>query len=402
VARIVCVLYDDPAEGHPLAYARDDIPRVELYPDGHIPPSPAAVDFRFGELLGDVTGALGLRNFLKVRGHTLIATADRDGPNSTLDQELAEADIVISQACWPARLTAERIARASKLRLVITAGVGSHHIDLEAAARHHVTVAEIAGSASASAAEYTVMLILALFHNAIPSFVPNVTRDGSIGDYARRAYDIEGMNVGSVGAGRAGFAVLRRLRAFDVRLHYTDPRRLPLAVESEFGLTYHPTPASMVPVCDAVTVHCPLHERTARLFDADMIGRMKRGAYLVNTAADGICDHDAVARALETKKLAGYATDTISPLSPSETATHLAGSTLSAQARYAAGTREVLECWFSGEPIRDDYLIVHRGVLTSVGARSCGITRRTSAVPRRSADVPVITAHGIRRNCGRD
>jgi formate dehydrogenase len=370
---VICVLYDDPVEGHPLVYARDDLPRVELYPDGHTIPSPAATDFRSGELLGDVTGALGLRKFLEAHGHTLIVTADQGGPNSVFDRELRDADIVISQACWPACLTAERISRAPKLRLVITAGVGSDHIHLEAAKRHGITVTEIAGSASISAAEYAVMLILSLVHNAV------ATQDRGIGDYARRAYDLEGMQVGIVGAGRSGFAVLRRLRPFDVRLHYTDPRRLPLAVENELGLTYHSNLAAMVRICDVVTIHCPLHGRTARLFDTDMIGQMKRGTYLVNTASDGICDLDAVSRAVETGKLAGYATDTRSPALSSETLVHVAGSTLPAQARYAAGTREILECWFDGLPIRDDYLIVDRGRLTGIGARSYGITHVIAA-----------------------
>jgi formate dehydrogenase len=189
------------------------------------------------------------------------------------------------------------------------------------------------------------------------------------------------MHVGSVGAGRSGFALLRRLHPFDARLHYTDPRRLPLAVESELGLTYHPTTAVMVPTCDVVTIHCPLHAETARLFDADMIGRMKRGAYLINTAQGGICEPDAVTLALETGRLAGYAADTRSTLSPSGTPIHVAGATLAAQARYAAGTREVLECWFAGVSIRDDYLIVDRGTLTAVGRRSYGMDRRTHAPP---------------------
>jgi formate dehydrogenase len=381
VARVVCVLYEDPTDGHPLVYARDGIPRVELYPDGQTIPSPTEVDFRLGELLGDVTGALGLRSFLEARGHTLIVTSDRDGPDSVLDQALPDADIVISQACWPACLTSERIAKAPKLRLVITAGAGSNHIDLEAAARHKITVAEITSSASISAAEYAVMLILSLVHNAVPSSLPGTRPDRNIGDYARRAYDLEGMHVGSVGAGRSGFALLRRLRPFDVRLHYTDPRRLPLAVENELGLTYHPTSADMVPTCDVVTIHCPLHVETARLFDTDMIGRMKRGAYLINTAQDGICDPDAVTHALETGTLAGYAADTRTDLSPSGTPTHIAGSTLAAQARYAAGTREVLECWFDGVSIRGDYLIVDRGTLTGLGRRSYGMDRRAHAMP---------------------
>jgi formate dehydrogenase len=291
------------------------------------------------------------------------------------DQELPQADIVISQACWPASLTAERIAKASKLRLVITAGVGSNHIDLEAAACQKITVAEITASASISAAEYGVMLILSLVHNAVPSSLPGATPDRNIGDYASRAYDLEGMHVGSVGAGRSGFALLRRLRPFDVRLHYTDPRRLPLAVENELGLTYHLNSADMVSTCDVVTINCPLHAGTARLFDTDMIGRMKRGAYLINTAQDGICNPAAVATALETGRLAGYAADIRCALSPSGTPTHVAGSTLAAQARYAAGTREVLECWFDGVSIRDDYLIVDRGALTGLGRRSYGMGR---------------------------
>jgi formate dehydrogenase len=166
------------------------------------------------------------------------------------------------------------------------------------------------------------------------------------------------------------------LRPFDVRLHYTDPRRLPVAVEAEFGLTYHPDAASMVRACDVVSIHCPLHDATAHLFDAEMIGRMRRGAYLVNTGPRGICDPDAIERALETGQLAGYAADTSAPSIQSEVPAHVAGSTLSAQARYAAGTREVLECWFDGVPIRDDYLLVDRGTLTGVGGRTYGLTRR--------------------------
>jgi formate dehydrogenase len=181
------------------------------------------------------------------------------------------------------------------------------------------------------------------------------------------------MQVGSVGAGRAGFAFLRRLRPFDVRLHYTDPRRLPSLVESELGLTYHPSVAAMASVCDVVSIHSPLNGGTAALFDAAMIGRMKRGAYLVNTSAGAICDPGAVADALNSGRLAGYATDADYPPPASGIPERAAGSTLSAQARYAAGTREVLESWFSGEPIRAEYLIIDRGRPTRIGSRSYGI-----------------------------
>ena len=85
VARVVCVLYDDPALGHPHAYAIDGIPRIELYADGQTTPSPSAIDFKPGELLGDVTGVLGLRKFLAAHGHSLVVVSDHDGPTSTFD-----------------------------------------------------------------------------------------------------------------------------------------------------------------------------------------------------------------------------------------------------------------------------------------------------------------------------
>jgi formate dehydrogenase len=384
VARVLCVLYEDPADGHPHDYGRAGVPRIELYPDGQTTPSPAASDFGPGELLGDLTGALGLPKFLAAHGHTLIATSDHDGPSSVFDQALPDAEILITQACWPAALNAERIANAPKLRLVITAGTGSSHIDLDAAARRGITVVEITYSDSISTAEYAVLLVLSLVHNTGLAFATGATPPSTLADHARRAYDLEGMHVGSIGAGRTGLAFLRRLRPFDVHLHYADPRRLPLLVENELGLTYHPGAAVMAATCDVLTIHTPLNRETLGLVDTAMIGRMKRGAYLINTAAAAICDPAAVTHGLKTGRLAGFATDAPRPPLVSGTAAHVAGATLSAQARYAAGTREVLECWFDGLPIRGEYLILDHGQPTVVGARSYGIDRQAPAFVRSS------------------
>ena len=122
--KIVCVLYDDPVAGYPPQYARQEIPVLKAYPGGQTMPSPSAIDFVPGELLGSVSGGLGLRKFVESRGHSLIITADKDGPDSVLERELVDADVVISQPFWPAYITAERIAKAPDLRLAITAGSG--------------------------------------------------------------------------------------------------------------------------------------------------------------------------------------------------------------------------------------------------------------------------------------
>src|SRR3984957_20255205 len=299
MAKVVCVLYDDPVDGYPTTYPRDTLPHLERYPGGQTLPTPSAIDFTPGTLLGSVSGELGVRRYLEGLGHELVVTSDKDGENSEFDRHLADAEIVISQPFWPAYLTAERIARAPKLKLALTAGIGSDHVDLDAAIKAGITVAEVTYCNSISVAEHVVMMILSLVRDYLPSHEWVVKGGWNIADCVARSYDLEGMTVGTVAAGRIGTAVLRRLKPFDVKLHYTDRHRLPTAVEQELGLTFHPTTKDMVPVCDVVTINAPLHPETEGMFNDALIGTMKRGAYLVNTARGKICDRDAIVRALE-------------------------------------------------------------------------------------------------------
>jgi formate dehydrogenase len=340
MAKVLCVLYDDPVDGYPPSYARDGVPKIERYHDGQSAPTPAGLGFTPGELIGCVSGELGLREFLEGAGHELVVTSDKDGPDSRFERELPDAEVVISQPFWPAYLTAERIAKAGKLKLALTAGIGSDHVDLQAAIEHGLTVAEVTYSNSISVAEHVVMMILALVRNYIPSYKWVIDGGWNIADCVSRSYDLEGMQVGTVAAGRIGSAVLRRLVPFEVGLHYTD-----------------------------------------HLCDAQLLSRMKRGAYLINTARGKICDRDAVAAACQSGQLAGYAGDVWFPQPPPSDhpwrsmphhgmTPHISGTSLSAQARYAAGAREILECYLDSRPIREEYLIVDGGRLAGAGAHS--------------------------------
>jgi formate dehydrogenase len=394
MAKVLCVLYDDPVTGYPKSYARADIPQITSYAGGQTAPTPKAIDFTPGELLGSVSGELGLRKYLESQGHTLVVTSDKEGANSVFDKELPDADIVISQPFWPAYLTAERIAKAKKLKLAIIAGIGSDHVDLEAANKHGITVAEVTYSNSISVSEHAVMMILSLVRNYLPSHEWAAKGGWNIADCVERSYDLEGMHVGTVAAGRIGLAILRRLKPFDVKLHYTDRYRLPAAVEKELNLTFHPDAESMVKVCDVVTINAPLHPETENLFNEALLSKMKRGAYLINTARGKICDRDAIARVLESGQLAGYAGDVWFPqpapanhpwrtMRHNGMTPHISGTSLSAQTRYAAGTREILECWFEDRPIRDEYLITEGGQLAGTGAHSYSVrqTAKVRAIP---------------------
>ena len=144
------------------------------------------------------------------------------------ERELPDAEVVISQPFWPAYLTAERIAKAPKLKLAITAGIGSDHVDLQAAidARHHGRRGDVLQQHQRRRARRD--------DDPRRSCATTSRRTSgcvnggwNIADCVSRSYDLEGMQVGTVAAGRIGSAVLRRLKPFDVDLHYTDRHRLP-------------------------------------------------------------------------------------------------------------------------------------------------------------------------------
>ena len=379
--KILCILYDDPKDGMPSSYPLKELPKLEKYPDGMTLPNPKGRDFTPGELLGCVSGELGLRKFLEDGGHTLVVTSDKDGEGCTADQELVDADIVISQPFWPYYLTRNKMESAPNLKMAITAGIGSDHVDLQAAMDHKVDVVEVTYCNSRSVAEHIVMMILSMVRDYHTQH--RIVNEGGwhIADAVQRSYDVEGMNVGTIAAGRIGYDVLRKMHPFDVHLHYFDKHRLDSAKEQELNLTYHDSVESMVAVCDVINISCPLHPETEHLFNDELIAKCKPGAYIINTARGKICDKDAIVRALKSGQLSGYAGDVWFPQpAPNDhvwrtmphhgMTPHTSGTSLSAQTRYADGVREILECFFGGEEIRNEYLIVQDGDLAGMGAHS--------------------------------
>ena len=189
------------------------------------------------------------------------------------------------------------------------------------------------------------------------------------------------MHFGILGAGRIGLAVARRMKPFDVHLHYVDKHRQPKEVEKELGLTYHKTAESMAEAVDIFSVNCALHPGTEYMVNKKLISHMKRGVYIVNTARGKICNENDIADGVKEGKIAGYAGDVWFPqpapkdhpwrTMPHHAMTpHTSGTSLSAQARYAAGVREILESFLDGKPIRDEYLIVDKGDLAGAGAHA--------------------------------
>ena len=336
-----------------------------LYPGG---PAAEATP----ELLGCAENALGLRQWVESQGHELVAISDTE---SGLEAHLPNTDVLIATPFWPAYITRERIQMAPNLKLLLTAGVGSDHFDLAAAAARNITVAEITGSNVVSVAEHVVMQILTLVRNYIPSYF-EVTEGGwDIGKVAAKSHDLEDKSVGIVGMGRIGQRVAARLKPFDVRTSYFDYRRLSTTEEQILGARYSQL-LPLVRESDVVSINIPLTPATQGLFDRDLLYSMKKGAYLVNTARGRIVETNALVEVMEAGHLAGYAGDVWYPQPapadhpwrkmPNHAMTpHVSGTSLEAQKRYSNGIRDCLENFFAGEPIDRDYIIVEGGRVTS-------------------------------------
>merc|ERR1719273_1006579 len=269
-------------------------------------------------ILGCADNGLGIRQWLEDQGHTFVVTTDKDNDvdkdgNVTrvceFEKELQDANVVISQPFYPGYITPERIAKSPSLKLAITAGVGSDHVSLQEAWDAGITVAEVTGSNVVSVAEHVVMQILSLVRNYIPAYKQVIEGEWDIAAIADRAWDIEGKQIGTVAAGRIGYRVMQRLKAFDVGLHYYDYQRLSEEQEMTLGCKYHESVEEMVPHLDVITINCPLHGGTEYLFDRKMLEQCKPGAFIVNTARGKIVDEYALADAVDSGHIGGYAGD---------------------------------------------------------------------------------------------
>ena len=332
------------------------------------------------KLLGCLENELGIREYVESKGYELVSTSDKDPePLSKVDKELAEAEIVITTPFFPAYITRSRIEKAAKLKMAITAGVGSDHVDLNAANEKSITVTEVTGSNVVSVAEHVLMTILVLVRNFVPAHEQAISDTWDIAGAAKLEYDLEDKIIATVGAGRIGFRVLERLVAFNPKkLYYYDYQDLPKDAVKKLNdvnkilngrddeiLERVEVLEDMVSLADVVTINCPLHEKSLGLFNKDLISKMKKNSYLVNTARGAICVKEDVAAALESGHLAGYGGDVWFPQpAPADhpwrsmrnkygggnaMTPHVSGTSLDAQARYAQGVKNILESYFSGK-----------------------------------------------------
>lgn len=170
--------------------------------------------------------------------------------------------VLITTPFHPAYMLENRIKKAKNLQLLLTAGIGSDHIDLRAAAAAGLTVAEVTGSNVVSVAEDELMRILILIRNFLPGYRQVLDGDWNVAAIASRAYDLEGKTVGTVGAGRIGRLLLQRLKPFNCNLLYHDRLKMDPEMENQMGAKYEEDLDGMLKKCDIVVINTPLTDKT--------------------------------------------------------------------------------------------------------------------------------------------
>ena len=230
----------------------------------------------------------------------------------TEERLIALLDDVDAAIIGAVPMTARVFEGAPKLKVVSTHGVGFDHVDLEAAARHGVIVANCPGANDQAVADLAIGLMVCLARQVVPA-----NRDLRNGEWKNyQGNELWQKTLGLIGLGRIGRAVARRAGGFDMNVLAYDP-----FVDARQAEAAGTRPASfdeVISSADYLSLHLVLNDQTRNIIGKKELERMKPSAFLINTARGGLVDEDALYTALEAGKLAGAALDVFSEEPPLE------------------------------------------------------------------------------------
>lgn len=228
-------------------------------------------------------------------------------PRAELLQRVADKEALV--CLLTETVDEELLAAAPKLRIVSTVSVGYDHIDVSACTRRNVVVTNTPGVLDETTADLAWALLMAIARRVVEGDAwmrtgtwPGWELDQLLGG------DVFGKTLGVVGFGRIGRRVARRALGFQMRVLYYNRSRAEDEVERELHAEYAELDR-LLRESDFVTLHVPLNAETRHLMSTSAFEKMKRTAYLINTARGPVVDEAALVRALEEKKIAGAALD---------------------------------------------------------------------------------------------
>jgi D-3-phosphoglycerate dehydrogenase len=278
---------------------------------------------------------LAARSDIKVK----VLTDEFRGPplQAELAANIAGADGIMVGL---EKVSADLLESAGNLRIISRFGVGFDTLDIPACTRKGVTVGVVNGANDTSVAEHAMMLMLATARRTL-DMDASVRAGTWMVQGGRRMHELSERSVLVVGYGRIGTRVARLCAAFGMKVMVHDPA-FPTPRIAADGHIPAPDLMAAVSEADIVTLHCPLHEKTHHMVNADFLARMKPSAWLINTARGGIVDETALTTALTngTIEAAGLDVLTQEPPNPENPIFKLKNVTLAPHNAAAA-----LECY---------------------------------------------------------
>lgn len=196
----------------------------------------------------------------------------------------------------------EKLAK-NGVRAILLRCAGFNNVDLEAAEKHGIAVANVPSYSPEAVAEFAVALIQTLNRNTHRAY--NRVREGNFALDGLLGHTLHGKTVGIVGTGKIGVATARIMKGFGCKVIAYDP--FPSPAFKEIG--EYKTLDELLPVCDIISLHCPLMDSTRHIINDETVGKMKEGVMLVNTSRGGLIDTKAVVKALKSRRLGGLALD---------------------------------------------------------------------------------------------
>jgi phosphoglycerate dehydrogenase-like enzyme len=205
---------------------------------------------------------------------------------------------------------------AAKLKLIQLISAGYDRVDIEAARRAKVLVANNGGANAVSVAEHTMLLILSTMKKLADLHDKCMDGKWRVGDFSQnRLYELDGKTLGIVGLGNIGRKVARRAQAFGMRVIYYDIVRLTEDQEDALGVRFALFDEVMR-TADVVSLHTPLTPLTRNMMDARAFGLMKPTAFFINTCRGPVVDEEALFQVLVTNRIAGAGLDVMAQEPP--------------------------------------------------------------------------------------
>lgn len=242
--------------------------------------------------------------------HFSVAVGERGEYNNEekLIRDIPDYDALLPMLSNP--ISADVIAAADKLQVIANHAVGYNNIDLDAAKRHNIKVANTPDVLTDSCAEFTMAIMLTVarrLHEAQKYLL-----DGNFESWEPLGFlgmELKGHNLGIIGMGRIGTAVARRAHAFGMNINYHNRSRVSGEIQEELNATYFESVEKLAEESDILTLHCPLTDDTHHLIDHHILKIMPENAILVNTSRGPVVDEEALANALHDGIIGGAALD---------------------------------------------------------------------------------------------